>query len=136
MWGVLNGTIHGPTPLGAKSAKIQDLVAYVSNSSSNTADLSLDILQSAKRMLIEQNGLAGQGTINTRSNTFKLNIHGTGPNRGEALALSGALGSYTSTLETNDVVFSAPVSVTVKGKISGQAVSGTTADVNASLIQP
>jgi hypothetical protein len=134
--GLLNGTIHGATPLGARSAKLVDVVAYINNSSSDTASLRLDIVQGAKSMLILDTDWSGHGSINTRSNTFKLSAHGAHASKGTSLVLSGAMALYTNSIGTNDIPFNAPVSLTGKGKISGQAISGTADNVRANLIQP
>jgi hypothetical protein len=87
-------------------------------------------------MLIVDTDWSGRGAINTRSNTFKLSARGAHDNKGTSLVLSGALGAYTNSLATNDVVFSAPVSITGKGKISGRVISGTADNVRANVIEP
>ena len=92
--------------------------------------------ESTKKMVILDETWSGSGSINTRSNSFKLSARGKASNKGSSLALTGALGNYSDTMDTNAVTFVAPVSVSGKGKVSGQVVSGDAADVRADLIQP
>jgi len=133
--GTVSGTITGPTPLDAKSAKLSGLVAFISNSGSSFTDLSTVILQNTKKMLVYDSDWSGSGSIG-RTNGFKLVAKGIGQNRGSSLSVSGSLGSYTNNVGTNPVVFLAPVSAAAKGKIAGQVVTGdaTSAEIGAGLI--
>ena len=133
--GTLTGTISGPTPLDTKSAKLSGLVAFISNSGSSFTEFSTPILQDAKKMLVFDSNLSGSGSIG-RTNSYRLNVKGTGQNRGSSLSVAGTLGSYTNTVGGNPVGFLAPVSASAKGKVSGQAVSGdaASASIGAGLI--
>ena len=133
--GTVSGTIRGSTPLGEKSAKISGLVAFISNSSAGFTELSVSILQSAKTMVVLDRDWAGHGSMNTRTNGYKLAVRGIGLNRGSSLALAGSLGAHTNDFGTNQAItFDAPVTMNGKGKIAGQAVSLQDAEINASLI--
>ena len=133
--GTVTGTITGPTPLDAKSAKLSGLVAFIANSGSSLTDLSTTILQNTKKMLVFDSAFSGSGSIG-RTNSFKLQVRGIGQNRGSSLSVAGTLGSYTNNVGGNPVGFLAPVSASAKGKIAGQAVTGdtTSAQIGAGLI--
>jgi hypothetical protein len=130
--GTLSGSIRGATPLGAPSARIDGLVAYINNSGSNPAEFSADVLQSARAMLIFDSAWTGHGAINTRTDTYKLGVRGASQNQGSTLALTGDLGSYTNNTLPNG--FAAPVTMNAKGKVEGQAVLGTNAQISVRLI--
>lgn len=137
--GQLTGMIRGPTPLtqvGSGTAVLPSLQAVITGSRSNLVALNLDVVQSQNRMQIFANGATGSGTIGI-TNSFKLNVLGSGSNRGYALLATGVLGSYTNVIGPSNVAFLAPISVELKGKINGQVVSGSvnSNQISAGLIQ-
>src|SRR3954447_12843115 len=142
--GKMVGTVVGKTPFGEKSAPL-NLDAIILEAVGYPLVLSAKVVQSAKRMLLynadfEGSGggspnfdLDGKGSVNAKTSQYKFSVKGIGQQRGWAMAVSGALGPYQSTLLTN-VVFSAPVSANAKGKINGQVFSATTTDISAEII--
>jgi len=131
--GVLNGSITGPTPLSQKTAKLSGLVAYIQNSSADTAGFFVWILQQGKAMTVLDTDWTGRGSITT-TNGYRLNAAGQGFSLGSSLALTGSLGPHVNNFQGTPFTFTAPVSANGKGKIAGQAVTLTNAQISASLI--
>ena len=132
--GTLTGNLHGNTPLDAKNAKLSETATVTS--SSFTANINADVLQSTRRMvLFESDPFSGVGTIHLAA--YKFTIRGTGRDSGGSIGVSGTLTSYTNNVGTNPVVFLAPSGGTAKGKVNGQVISGTAdaANTTAILIQ-
>jgi hypothetical protein len=133
--GNLNGVIHGPTPLAMGGTTVLPSVqAVINGSRSNSVSLNVDVVQSQKRMVVFANGGTGTGILGA-TNSYKFNLLGTGENSGYASLTSGILGPYTNFMVSSNVIFQAPVTAQMKGKVKGQLVSGsiTSGQINAAL---
>ena len=133
--GNLNGVIHGPTPLAMGGTTVLPSVqAVINGSRSNSVSLNVDVAQSQKRMVVFANGGTGTGTLGA-TNSYKFNVLGTGENSGYAYLLSGVLGPYTNFMVSSNVIFEAPITAQIKGKVRGQIISGsvTSGQIGAGL---
>ena len=133
--GSLNGVIRGPTPLAMGGTTVLPSVqAVINGSRSNSVSLNVDVAQSQKRMVVFANGGTGTGTLGA-TNSYKFNVLGTGENSGYAYLLSGVLGPYTNFMVSSNVIFEAPITAQIKGKVRGQIISGsvTSGQIGAGL---
>jgi hypothetical protein len=136
--GTLEGKIAGQTPLGI-NAKFTLAATAVSDSFQpdfrrGRPDFdALDVVQSARRMVLLNGSLTGQGSVGS-NNVFNATIKGVNASQGCRLALTGTLGPYTNNVGGLPVTFQAPVTLTLKGNVMGQIISGDATSVDASLI--
>ncbi len=145
--GKLTGSIAGTTPLGEKSAVV-NFDTVITDVDFTPLTLVAQVQQDSKRMLlfnavnVDFNGngrgnpifdLTGTGQINSSGKTYRFTAKGIGIEKGWNLVVSGNLATQTSSV-VSGVTFSAPVSAQVSGKVQGQAISGSTTDIQAELV--
>ena len=130
--GKVSGTIQGDSSLGSKKVNLKDVPAYIANAGWDYADVGVGVLQNSKKMLIFGDSTTGNGTV--KSGNFKVKGKGIGWEKGISWQLDGALGPYTNTVGTNEMVFQAPKTANLKGKGQGQNVTGTASSINAWLL--
>ncbi len=119
------GKLTGNWKAGKTNTKI-DRSAVITQSDKWQLDVEGDVLQNAKKMQLFDRDLTGTGSIK-KNNTYSLKVKGTGWNKGSSATLTGNLGAYTNNvvIGTNltAVVFQAPVTADLKGKVQGQTVT-------------
>jgi hypothetical protein len=142
--GKLTGTMAGASPLGEKSAAI-NLETVITDVTFSTLTIQAEVEQTSRQMLllnVDYNGnsegnpvfdLTGSGQINHSAQTYRFTAKGIGAEKGWTLTVSGNLGTNTSS-SVPGAQFVAPVTAEVTGKVQGQAVSGSTTDIEAELV--
>jgi hypothetical protein len=142
--GKLTGTLSGASPIGEKSAAI-NLDTVITDVTFNTLTIQAEVEQTSRQMLlfnVDYNGnsdgnpvfdLIGSGQINASAQTYRFAAKGIGAEKGWTLTVSGNLGTNISSAVPG-AQFVAPATAQVTGKVQGQAVSGSTTDIEAELV--
>jgi hypothetical protein len=136
--GKLNGNIKGKSPLGSKTAKFQNVIAGIPNSSpyNPLSGFDIGVLQADKKQQFFGSEFTGNGSI--KNNTWKGSIKGIGWSKGSKVNINGNLGLYTNNISTNAIAFAAPSTFAADGKIQGQSFKGAAlqalGEINAQLV--